>query len=198
MDTLKILDHLESLVEEARSFMGFRRFDDEEFFMLVSKLRASLPEDVRRAGKITKESERIVEAAQSEAENAVEKGRSEAAQVMQEARARAQAMVEQSEIMRMAKVQAKEIVAQAEGEAREVRQGADEYARDVLSTLESQVNEVLTQTQGKVTGMLQTIQRGRQKLEQRAARPGAPAAERREPIEVGVARTANGTHGSRG
>ena len=32
--------------------MGFVKLDEDQFFVLVSKLRASLPEDVRRAGKL--------------------------------------------------------------------------------------------------------------------------------------------------
>jgi cell division septum initiation protein DivIVA len=205
LDTLKIVDRLESLVEDSRRFLGFFRFDDEEFYMLVSKLRASLPEDVRRAGKITQNSERIVEAAQSEAEQAVESGRAEAAQLVQEARARAQALVEQSEIVQIATAQAREtvqiataqareIVGQAEAEAREIRTGADDYACDVLATLEGQVGEVLSQVEGRVSGMLATIQRGRHKLEQRAGRAG-PAEERREPAEVAGRRPASGVPG---
>ncbi len=206
IDTLKNLERLEALIEESWHLLGFYRFNDEEFYMLVNKIRASLPEDMRRAGKITQNSERIVEAAQSEAEQALETGRAEAAQLMQEARARAQAMVEQSEIVQIATAQAKEtvqiataqareIVAQAEAEAREVRTGADEYARDVLVTLEGQVGEVLSQVEGRVSGMLATIQRGRQKLEQRMGRP-ARAEERRETVEVASARTPDGAPGN--
>lgn len=203
MDTLKILEHIEALVEESWNFAGFRRFDEDEFFMLISKLRASLPEDMRKAGKIAQNSERIVEAAQSEADQAVEAGRAEAAQIVQEARAQAKSLVEQSEIARIATAQAKEIVAQAEAEAREVRSGADEYARDVLLNLENQVGDVLSQVEGRVSTMLSTIQRGRQKLEARTSRGSAAdvrtvvgrAADRREPIEVGGSAghgTANG------
>ena len=51
---------------------------------------------------------------------------------------------------------AREIIAGAEHTAREVRAGADEYAKEVLSNLESFTSR-----------MIGTIQRGREKLEQR-------------------------------
>ena len=70
IDTLKNLERLESLVEDSKQFLGFFRFNDEEFYMLVNKIRASLPEDLRRAGKITQNSDRIMEQAQTEAQQA--------------------------------------------------------------------------------------------------------------------------------
>ena len=69
MDTLKIIDQLEIMVEEEKmKFMGFVRLDEDQFFQLTSKLRASLPEDVRRAGKLAENTDRIMESAQAEAE----------------------------------------------------------------------------------------------------------------------------------
>ena len=62
MDTLKIIDQLEIMVEEEKmKFMGFVRLDEDQFFQLTSKLRASLPEDVRRAGKLAENTDRIME-----------------------------------------------------------------------------------------------------------------------------------------
>jgi vacuolar-type H+-ATPase subunit H len=179
IDTYKVLDQLESLVEDSKKFMGFVRLDEEEFFMLVSKLRASLPEDVRRAGKITQNSDKIMEAAQSEAEMAidsahedagkiVEDARIEAEQVLTEAKAQSEALVQQSEIQRIATAQAKEIVSQAEQEADDIRAGADDYAREILVSLEGHVTEAMGQVQGRVDAVLNTIRRGRQKLEQTA------------------------------
>jgi vacuolar-type H+-ATPase subunit H len=179
IDTYKVLDQLETLVEDSKKFMGFVRLDEDEFFMLVSKLRASLPEDVRRAGKIAQNSDKIMEAAQSEAEMALDAARGdsekilsdarlEAERVLAEAKAQSEALVQQSEIQRIASAQAREIVSQAEQEADDIRAGADDYAREILVTLESQVTDAMGQVQGRVDGVLNTIRRGRQKLEQTA------------------------------
>jgi cell division septum initiation protein DivIVA len=169
IDTYKVLDQLEALVEDSKKFMGFVKLDEDEFFMLVSKLRASLPEDVRRAGKIAQNSDKIMEAAQSEAEmqldqarhdaeRVLSEGHAEAERLVAEAKAQSEALVSQSEVQRIAAAQAREIVARAEQEADEIRAGADDYALGVLSSVD-----------GRVNGMLTTIRRGRQKLEQNAA-----------------------------
>ena len=63
MDILKLIDQLESLVEDSRH-LGILNLsiglDREEFFELTNKLRASLPDEVRKACRVTAESERIV------------------------------------------------------------------------------------------------------------------------------------------
>lgn len=210
IDTYKVLDQLEALVEDSKKFMGFVRLDEDEFFMLVSKLRASLPEDVRRAGKITQNSDKIMEAAQSEAEMAIDsahgdaqkliaEAHSEAEQVLTEAKAQSEALVQQSEIQRIASAQAREIVSQAEQEADDIRAGADDYAREILVTLEAQVTDAMGQVQGRVDGVLNTIRRGRQKLEQTAVNahttrrvlPYTPAGndDHEGPVGAGVGRT---------
>lgn len=184
IDTYKVLDQLEALVEDSKKFMGFVKLDEEEFFMLVSKLRASLPEDVRRAGKIAQNSDKIMEAAtaeagmhlenaRSEAERALIDARTEGERLIAEAKSQAEALVSQSEVQRIASAQAREIVAQAEQEADEIRAGADDYALQILTTLEGQVTEAMGQVQGRIDGVLTTIRRGRQKLEQSAASANA-------------------------
>lgn len=208
IDTLKLLEQLEASVEDTPKFLGWCRIDVDEFAMLISKVRASLPEDVRRAGKIAQNSDRIMEAAQTEAEQALESARSEctqtveaaraeAARLMAEAQARAEEMVSQSEIARIASAQAREIIVQAEAEAHEVRDGADSYATDVLAKLEEQIGDAMSQVEERVGGMVATIRRGRQKLEQRASRTSiAVVADRErsgEPVSAAATAGPNGT-----
>ena len=93
--------------------------------------------------------------------------------MLADAHQQSQKMISQSELVRLATAQAHEIVAAAEREAhemlaasereaRDLRYGADEYAYDVMRELEGSVGELMT-----------TIQRGRQKLDQRVT--GQPA-----------------------
>ncbi|GEM_PF-318284 len=195
IETLKNLERLEALVEDAKHIFGFFRFNDEEFYMLVNKIRASLPEELRRAGKIAQNSDKIMETAQTEAAQSVEAARVEAGRILEEARAegarileearataaaqveqagaKAGAMVEESEIVRIARAQASDIVRRAEREAEEIRAGSDEYARDVLLSLEKNITETMAQVEGRVGAVLGTIQRGRQALERRGAERSA-------------------------
>lgn len=156
-DILKLLDCLEELAENTQTFFGKAwGMDLEEFHMLTNKIRASLPDEVRRASRVANDSDKIVSAAKEEAEVIMEQATEEANRVVGEARQMAAKLVDTSEINRLAKAQAQEIVANAEAAAREVRRGADEYAREVLASIESHLGTVLG-----------TLQKGRERLEVR-------------------------------
>jgi len=213
MDIIKLLNELEYLIENTRTIgMGFAyNFHADDYQDLTNKIRASLPDDVKKASRVTAESEQIVDGAREAAEQTLDDATAEAEHISREARlnaermlrdveaqankmtlsaeatakltvneARAKAeqmladahqqsqkMISQSEVVRLATAQAHEIVAAAEREAREsaasaereardLRHGADEYAFGVMADLERQVGELMG-----------TIQRGRQKLDQR-------------------------------
>ena len=156
-DILKLLDSLEELAENTYSFLGKAwGMDVEEFHMLTNKIRASLPDEVRRASRVASDSDKIVGAAREEAEMVVEQATEEANRVVDEARQMASKLVDTSEINKLAKAQAQEALARAESASRETRRGADEYAREVLSAIENHL--------AKVMG---TLQKGREKLEVR-------------------------------
>jgi F0F1-type ATP synthase membrane subunit b/b' len=158
IEILQLLKQLEELVENTRYIALLRLtygLNHDEFFVLVNRIRASLPEDVKRASNVTRERDRILETAREEAKHILEEGRVEAARLLEDARLQAQRMVDQSEIVMMAKEQARQIVASAQEDARQVRRGADEYARDVLNNLEA----VLSKAIG-------TIQRGKEALDE--------------------------------
>lgn len=157
VDILKLLDKLEDVIDDG--YEWFHRswgVKTEEVHMLINKIRASLPDEVRTATRLASDSDKIVSAAKEEARIFVENAREESGKIVEEARSSAAQLVDSSEINRLATAQAREIVASAEASAREVRRGADEYAREVLANLENFT--------AKLVG---TIQRGREKLDQR-------------------------------
>ena len=160
VDILKLLDRLEEQVEDAMHLFNKAMFVDlDEFFVLTNKIRASLPEEVKRASRLANDSDRIVAASRDEATRVIEQARIEAAAIADEARTQASLLVDSSEIKRLATTQAKEIIAAAEATAREVRYGADEYSREVLANLENYTSRIIG-----------TIQGGREKLEDRLSR----------------------------
>lgn len=159
VDILKLLDKLEDIVDDSVYFEVWGRaygVRTEEFHMLINKIRASLPDEVRTATRLANDSDKIVGAAREEARIIVDHAREESGRLLEDAKAQVARLVESSEINRLATAQAREIVASAEASAREVRRGSDEYAREVLANLEN-----------FTTKLMGTIQRGREKLEQR-------------------------------
>lgn len=156
-DILKLLDGLEELAESAYSFFGRAwGIDLEEFHMLTNKIRASLPDEVRRASRVANDSDKIVAAAKEEAAVITERATEEANRVVEEARQMAAKLIDTSEINRLAKAQALDIMSHSEATAREVKRGADEYAREVLASIENHLANVMG-----------TLQKGREKLEVR-------------------------------
>ncbi len=167
VDIFRLLDELEELPEKAKHlpFNTLIGFNHEQFYYLVLKIRANLPDDMKKAHRVARDSERIVDEARSAAQQQLESGRieaiktveeakEEAQRILEQARFRASQMVEKSEVYQMATAQANEILRRAETEAAEIRKGADEYARDVLSNMEAIMSKALA-----------TVQRGRETLE---------------------------------
>lgn len=157
MDILRMLDQLQdAAVEKPRTFLGVTiGFDKDEIAMHIAKVRASLPTEVKQAATVTRESERIVEAAKEDAaavvagakkerENILEEARRDAARIIEQARLEQARMLAESEILKLAKAQSEEIRNAAERDATHMRRGAEQYALDVLNQLESVVGKVMT------------------------------------------------------
>jgi len=135
VDLLKLLTELEELVEKTpRLPMGtLFRFDEDRFHMTLMKIRANLPEDLKRASKLARESERIVEETRENVERVtegarkaalteLERGRAEAARLKEQAVAEAQrlheaAVQEGQRIQDEARVEAERILEAAHAEA---------------------------------------------------------------------------------
>ena len=55
VDILKLLTELEDLIENTPKKMGMMfRFDEDKFHMTVMKIRANLPEEMKRASKLAR------------------------------------------------------------------------------------------------------------------------------------------------
>lgn len=156
-DILRLLDNLEELAQNTTLFMGkLWCLDDEEFHVIINKIRAALPDEVRRANRVMNDSDKMVASAREEANVITEQATEEANRIIEEAKHMSARLIETSEINKLAKAQAQQIMANAESNAREVKRGADEYAREVLSAIENHL--------AKVMG---TLQKGREKLDVR-------------------------------
>ncbi len=100
---------------------------------LIDQLRASVPDEVRQAKRVTEEAGRITDLAREEADRII--GR---------AQEQATVLIEERELVKVAQERAGEILDAAQREAAEVRRGADEYAAGVLIRLEGECIKALT------------------------------------------------------
>jgi cell division septum initiation protein DivIVA len=165
MDILRLLEELMQLIDDTPRFgpvtWGLNR---DEISMQISKIRASLPQELKAAVSTVRESDRILEVArqdahstlghaQSEADRILAAARKDAERIVEEARLQQERLVAESEILKLSKAQSDEIRNSADRDAVNMRRGAEKYAYDVLSQLEGVVGKVAT-----------TIERSKQEL----------------------------------
>lgn len=166
MDIIRLLDELGKLIDDTPNFgpvtWGLNR---DEISMQISKIRASLPQELKAAVSTVRESDRILEQAREDATGTLDNARREVERIQVEARQEAQRIIDQArlqqeqmivdhEVYKIAKAQAEEIRNAADRDATQLRRGADKYAYDVLSQIEGVVGKVMT-----------TLERGKQDLE---------------------------------
>lgn len=173
MDILRMLEQLHELSVEQPRKLGpiYWRVDRDEIAMQIAKIRASLPQEVKQADSITRESARIVESAREDAQQLLDNARKEAASLLEQSQNEArliteqakleqQRMLSENEILRLAKGQADEIRQTAEKESTALRRNADDYAYQVLNHLETVVGKTMT-----------SIERGKAELNPPQAQP---------------------------
>lgn len=156
MDILRQLADLEKMIEEPREFMGLIwGMNREDMVMQISKIRASLPQDLKNAASMVRESDRILEEARADAAGILENARKEAASIQAEARTESERHLEQgrlqqermvadSEILKLSKAQSDEIRAAADRDALNMRRGAEKYTYDVLTQMEGVLGKAMT------------------------------------------------------
>lgn len=189
VDILKLLSELEGVVDQSKRLPGglMFRFDEDKFHMTIMKIRANLPEELKKASKLMHDSERIVEETQKTAQTEIERTKSQASQIKQGAEREAQTVrvTAQSEADRL-RAQAKqegevllddarqkaalmvsdsEIVQRAQIEAQEVIRRAQIEAGRVQQGADDYAREVLGNLEGVLGKAIHVVQRGREVLE---------------------------------
>lgn len=144
MDPLDRIDEIIALFEGARSVPMSRNciVDRGEMIGLLEQLRVELPAELRRAGALLEERDKIIEAGQREAERIIAEGEAEHAR-----------LVSINEIVVSAEHEAGRIIGEARAEAQRLREEVDDYVDTALANFE----QLLTRS-------LAAIERGRDKM----------------------------------
>lgn len=134
------MDRLENLLNSGWHVPLTARtlIDEHDFLDVVDQMRIAVPEEIKKAKRISQEQDQIVTQAKADAERIVTEAQEQAAFLLQD-----------SELLRQAEQRAKGIIDEAQKQAAEVRRGADEYSLEVLRQLESQLeSQVATVRRG--------------------------------------------------
>jgi cell division septum initiation protein DivIVA len=127
MDIQHLIDRLEQTLTEGRQIplTSNRVVDEDRIFSIIDQMRVSIPEEIKRAGRVEAEKERILAQAQEEAERIRELAKHEASE-----------LVRRDSVMSSAQQRADTILERARREAEIMRHESDTYAMDVLAKLE--------------------------------------------------------------
>ena len=144
MDPLDRIDEIIALVEGARSVPMSRNcmLDRGEMIALLDELRAELPGELRRAGALLEERDKILDAGQREAER-----------IIAEAESEHKRLVSVNEITVSAEHEANRLLVEARNEVQRLRDEVDDYVDTALANFE----QLLTRS-------LAAIERGRDKM----------------------------------
>jgi F0F1-type ATP synthase membrane subunit b/b' len=157
MDAHTRIAHLLDWLEEAKTvpFSTSVMINREAFADELDAVRDELPAELRQAHLLLAERDEVLERA-----------RREAARILEDAREERQRLVSESELVRAAEREADEILAAARAEARRLRLEADDYIDGKLAGFEIVLHKAL-----------QTVERGRARLANRADREEQPDGE---------------------
>jgi F0F1-type ATP synthase membrane subunit b/b' len=150
-DTAAQLEQLRDMLESARKLpmSASVSVNRDEFGAVLQEAIDGLPEELREARWLLKERDQVVERAANEAGRLVEA-----------ARVRAERMVEKNELVREARRTSEQIIEDAERQAASIRHEAEDYVDRKLAAFEV----VLDRT-------MQTVQKGRERLQVHAPTP---------------------------
>ena len=148
MDILVLIDKLDDLVHNAKGvpMTDQVRIDRDEIYDVLDQMRATIPEELKRARWIVKERQDMLAEANRESDR-----------IIGEAREQAMTLASQTEIVRLAEKQAQDIVEDAKRQARETRLEMEDWADSILSTLEVNLEKFLG-----------AVKRGRERLHERS------------------------------
>lgn len=136
---MRLIDELEQLVENGKYHVFDKVFIDEQaFFIQTSKLKKALPDDLKKAERVTRDSDRVVSAAQNEAQRMVGEAQSEAQRMVGEAKAEAQRLVgdaraQADRTIQDARSHSDRIIEDARREAERIVADAQQHAEQLVA-----------------------------------------------------------------
>jgi hypothetical protein len=150
VDIFRLLTELEDMVDNCRRVgpMMFG-FSDDQFHMTLMKIRANLPEEMKRASKLARESERIVEESREQAGNLIEDARKAAMQELDtikadSARLRDSAQKEALRLREEGQKEAQRLVEAADREAQQRQEAAQTACEQLLAETHTKAEQLIS------------------------------------------------------
>ncbi|NPV86020.1 MAG: ATPase [Anaerolineae bacterium] len=156
MDILHLVDRLEELFNESRSFPFTHSVivDEDRMLDIIDQMRVSIPEEIKKAQQLLAQRDRLLAQAQEEGNRTIALAREKSEQ-----------LINNSEIAQAAHARAEQIIEQARIEAERIRREADDYVLNTLSQIELELERYLGQVRNGIR-TIQTEKRQQQQIDQ--------------------------------
>jgi hypothetical protein len=141
MDILHLVDRLEELFNESKSFPLTHKVmvDEERMLDLIDQMRLSIPEEIKNSQQIINQKERVIAQAKEEGQRIVDLAKDQAAK-----------LVARDEIVQKAEAMGENIILKAREETKLIKREADSYAIDSLEHLEVELSKILLQVRNGI------------------------------------------------
>ncbi len=150
-DIFRLLSELEDLVEKAPKKLGMMfGFDEDRFHMTVLKIRANLPEEMKRASKLARESERIVEESRTHADQIIQETRKQAISELERSKqdltkTREATQTELNALKKSAQIESDRLKREAQREAERLVEEANARASQLVEEARLRAAELVTE-----------------------------------------------------
>ena len=145
MDILHLVDRLEELFNESRSFPFTHSVivDEDRMLDIIDQMRVSIPEEIKKAQQLLAQRDRLLAQAQEEGNRTIALAREKGEQ-----------LINNSEISQAAQARAEQIIERRASKPKRRATDTDEYVLTTLTQIELELERYL----GQVRNGVRTIQ----------------------------------------
>jgi cell division septum initiation protein DivIVA len=144
MDILHLIDQLEELFNESKSFWLTSEvmIKEDRLIDLIDQMRLAVPDEIKQSQQIINQKDRILAQAQEEATRTINLAREKSVE-----------MVERDGIVEAARVKADQLIKRADEQSNMMKRDADEYAIETLKELRNELSKILNQVTNGINAL---------------------------------------------
>jgi hypothetical protein len=175
MNIITVLESLQREVAESKPLPWPLQeksvIDRERLIRILDRTRESLPEEVKQARWISKETDRIAAESSTRADRVVREAQSKGREILRAAEDEVLRLLSKEEILVRARVEAQRTLEEARQESRRLREEAARYARETRQDADRYALKVLNGMEGELSRVLTIIKRGQESLLSQEGQP---------------------------
>ncbi len=168
MNIYTVLETLQREVTESKSLPWPLQeksvVDRERILKILDKTRDALPEEVKQARWVSRETERIAAESSGKADRLVREAQARGREILRTAEDQLERMLSKEEVYARAKEEAAKLLEEARQEARRLRQQAEDYAQTTREDADRYAMTVLVGMEGELSRILATVKKGQASL----------------------------------